>query len=180
MGTLSLVRKILRYASTMVLLALVLAACGGSSNNNSQGAGGGGSQSTGSVALSARTLKGLGTVLVNGQGRTLYTFAPDHAKKVSCTGSCAVVWPPLKIASGQKPSVSGGVNASLVSSLPDPSGGRVVTYKGWPLYTYQVDQQPGTFHGQGLDSAGGRWYAIQPSGVQITKQVKQTTGPKGY
>ncbi len=132
------------------------------------------------MALSTRSIKGLGTILVSGQGRTLYTFVPDRAKKVTCTGSCAVVWPPLKIGASQKPSVSGAVKASLVSSLPDPSGGRVVTYNGWPLYNYQVDQIAGTDHGQGLSSAGGVWYAIEPTGTQITKHIKQTTGAKGY
>ena len=26
---------------------------------------------------------------------------------------------------------------------PDPAGGRVVTYDGWPLYTYAGDVEPG-------------------------------------
>jgi len=153
-------------------------ACGSSSSTSSSA--GSQSSSSGGVALSTRAINGLGTVLVNGQGRTLYTFVPDKAKKVTCTGPCAVVWPPLKIGAGQKPSVSAGVKASLVSSLPDPSGGRVVTYNGWPLYLYQVDQIAGTDHGQGLNSSGGVWYAIQSSGAQITKHVKQTTGATGY
>ena len=125
-----------------------------------------------SVALSAKTIAGVGTVLVNGQGRTLYTFAPDNAKRVTCTGGCAAVWPPLTIAAGQKPSVAGGVNASLVSSDPNPSGGRVVTYGGWPLYVYTGDPTAGTDHGEGINSSGGLWYVIGPSG----KVVKPTSG----
>lgn len=162
----------------MVPLALVVAACGSSNNTNTSSTPT--TSGSSSVSLSTRSIKGLGTVLVNSQGRTLYTFAPDKDQKVTCTGSCAVVWPPLKIPAGQKASVSGGVNASLVSSDPDPAGGRVVTYKGWPLYNYQVDATAGTDHGQGLDSAGGFWYAIPTSGTPITKHVKQTTGPTGY
>ncbi len=164
----------------IIPLVLVLAACGSSSNTTSTTKAADNSSTSSGVALSARSVKGLGTVLVNGQGRTLYTFVPDKANKVTCTGSCAVVWPPLKIGAGQKPSVSGGVKASMVSSLPDPAGGRVVTYNGWPLYLYQVDQIAGTDHGQALNSSGGLWYAILPSGTQITKQVKQTTGAQGY
>ena len=67
------------------------------------------------------------------QGKTLYTFAPDKAKKVTCTGTCARC--------GRRSSRlrarshgSGGAKASLVSSDTDPSGGSVVTYNGWPLY----------------------------------------------
>src|SRR5947209_3813087 len=45
----------------------------------------------------------LGVILVNGAGRTLYLFVPDKPKKVTCKGSCAVIWPPLKIKAGHRP-----------------------------------------------------------------------------
>lgn len=108
-------------------------------------------------------------MLVNGQGRTLYTFVPDAASKVTCVGACAVTWPPLKISSGQKPAISGGINASLVGSDSDPSGGRVVTYENSPLYLYVDDPTAGTYHGQGLNSKGGLWYVVSPSGVLVTQ-----------
>jgi predicted lipoprotein with Yx(FWY)xxD motif len=111
-------------------------------------------------------LPGLGTVLVNAQGRTLYTFAPDKAQRVTCTGSCATYWPPLKISSG-KAGVSGGAETSMVGSDANPMGGRVVTYRGWPLYLYVADPSAGTDHGQGINSSGGRWYVISPSGHVI-------------
>lgn len=169
----------MRARATIIPLVLVLAGCGSSNTPSTSPGNSGSSGSSGGVALSARSIKGLGTVLVNAQGRTLYTFVPDKARKVTCTGACAVVWPPLKIGAGQKPSVSGGVRSSLVSSDPDPAGGRVVTYNGWPLYLYQADQIAGTDHGQDLKSSGGLWYAMMPSGTQITKQVKQPTVPSG-
>ncbi len=119
----------------------------------------------------------MGTVLVNAQGRTLYIFAPDNAKKVTCTGSCAQIWPPLKAPSGQKASASAGAKSSLISSAPDPSGGRVVTYAGWPLYLYTADQAAGTAHGQALNSSGGLWYAMSPSGTAIkTKPKSKNSG----
>jgi len=108
-------------------------------------------------------------VLVNGQGRTLYTFVPDAGSKVTCVGACAVTWPPLKISSGRKPAISGGINASLVGSDSDPSGGRVVTYQGWPLYLYRGDHRAGTYNGQGLNSKGGLWYVVPPSDVLVTQ-----------
>jgi predicted lipoprotein with Yx(FWY)xxD motif len=107
-------------------------------------------------------------VLVNAQGRTLYTFAPDKAKSVTCTGACASIWPPLSIPAGQKASASGGVNAALISSDANPSGGQVVTYHGWPLYLYVADPSPGTDHGEGINQSGGLWYVISPSG-QVVK-----------
>jgi predicted lipoprotein with Yx(FWY)xxD motif len=36
----------------------------------------------------------LGTVLVDGKGRTLYLFEKDKGSASSCYGACASVWPP--------------------------------------------------------------------------------------
>ena len=119
---------------------------------------------------STKTIPGLGPVLVNPAGRTLYTFAPDKAKKVTCVGGCAAVWPPVMLAAGAKAVGSGGVKASLLGSDPDPSGGKVVTYAGWPLYLYVADTTPGAHAGQALNLNGGLWYVISPSGKVITKK----------
>lgn len=120
-----------------------------------------------SVVISTRTLPKLGIVLVNGKGRTLYMFVPDKRKKVTCVGTCAVVWPPAKLPNGAKPVAAGQAKASLLRSDPDPEGGRVVTYAGWPLYTYVTDTSPGTAKGQALNLNGGLWYVLAPSGKVI-------------
>ncbi|MGH2863944.1 MAG: COG4315 family predicted lipoprotein [Solirubrobacteraceae bacterium] len=119
--------------------------------------------------ISVKTLSGLGPVLVNAQGHTLYIFEPDKHAKVTCVAACAGLWPPLKLSSGQKPTASGAVKASLLASDPDPEGGQVVTYAGWPLYTYAVDSGAGSANGQGIDTNGGLWYVISPSGKVIVK-----------
>jgi predicted lipoprotein with Yx(FWY)xxD motif len=117
--------------------------------------------------ISTRKLPKLGTVLVNGQGRTLYMFVPDKRKKVTCVRSCAAVWPPVKLSKGQKALASGQAKSSLLGSDPNPAGGRVVTYAGWPLYTYVADTSPGTAKGQALNLNGGLWYVLAPSGKLI-------------
>ena len=122
------------------------------------------------VQISTKKLPGLGTVLVNGTGRTLYMFVPDRRSKVTCVGSCAALWPPVKLAKGQKPVASGGAKASLLGSDPDPAGGRVATYAGWPLYTYVADASPGSAKGQALKLTGGLWYVLAPSGTVIHKK----------
>jgi outer membrane protein assembly factor BamB/predicted lipoprotein with Yx(FWY)xxD motif len=119
------------------------------------------------VQISTRTIPGLGPVLVNAQGRALYMFVPDNDKKVTCVGSCAEVWPPVFLPSGQKPIASGQVKQSLLGSDPDPAGGQVITYAGWPLYTFVSDTAPGKATGQGLNINGGLWYVISPSGGVI-------------
>jgi predicted lipoprotein with Yx(FWY)xxD motif len=120
-----------------------------------------------SIGLSVRTLPNVGAVLVNSEDHTLYTFAPDQHSKVTCVSSCAGVWPPLKLASGE--TVTGPqLKASLLGSDPDPEGGRVVTYAGWPLYTYEADSAAGQDNGQAVEANGGHWYVIAPSGKVIT------------
>jgi predicted lipoprotein with Yx(FWY)xxD motif len=123
---------------------------------------------TKSIALSVRTLPTVGAVLVNAEGHTLYTFAPDRHTKVTCVSSCTALWPPLKLASGSTAAGSAQLPASLLSSDPDPEGGRVVTYAGWPLYTYAGDSAAGQDNGQAIETNGGRWYVIAPSGKVIT------------
>jgi predicted lipoprotein with Yx(FWY)xxD motif len=123
---------------------------------------------TKSISLSVRTLPTVGAVLVNAEGHTLYTFAPDQHSKVTCVSSCATLWPPLKLASGETAAGPSQLKASLLGSDPDPEGGSVVTYAGWPLYTYVADSAAGEHNGQALEADGGRWYVIAPSGKVIT------------
>jgi predicted lipoprotein with Yx(FWY)xxD motif len=123
---------------------------------------------TKSVSLSVRTLPTVGAVLVNAEGHTLYTFAPDQHSKVTCVSSCAMLWPPLKLASGETAAGPSQLKASLLGRDTNPEGGSVVTYSGWPLYTYVADSVAGEDNGQALEADGGRWYVIAPSGKVIT------------
>jgi predicted lipoprotein with Yx(FWY)xxD motif len=126
--------------------------------------------STGTVRVSTRTVKGLGQVLVDSRGRTLYMFVPDKRRKVTCTGSCAVSWPPLKLPKGAKLAASGKAQPKLLGSDPNPAGGRVVTYAHWPLYTYIADTKAGTAFGQATNLNGGLWYVLSPAGKVIRKK----------
>jgi predicted lipoprotein with Yx(FWY)xxD motif len=119
------------------------------------------------VRVSTRKLPKLGAVLVNSKGLTLYMFVPDKRTKVTCVGTCAVVWPPLKLPRGARPVAAGLAKASLLGSDPDPAGGRVVTYSRWPLYTYVADTKPGVARGQARNLNGGLWYVLSPAGRVI-------------
>ena len=46
--------------------------------------------------------------------------------------------------------------------------GRVITYQGWPLYTYLGDASPGHAAGQGKNDDGGYWYVMRPSGQIVS------------
>jgi len=123
----------------------------------------------GRITVDAAAVGGLGTVLVTNKGFALYMFAPDDARHVTCTGGCATAWPPLVLHAGQTVAAGPGVRAALLGSAPDPGGGRVVTYHGWPLYTYLGDAGPGHAAGQGADDHGGYWYVMRPSGQIVSE-----------
>lgn len=122
------------------------------------------------ATVQTKKLKKLGTVLVNSKGLTLYMFVPDKQKKVTCTSkACVIVWPPLKLKSGQSPTAGGAARKKLLGSDQSPKGYRVVTYNHWPLYKYYLDKKPGQAKGQGVNNAGGKWYVLSPSGTVVKK-----------
>lgn len=118
----------------------------------------------GRITVDQATVGGLGPVLVTNKGFALYMFAPDEARRVTCTGGCATAWPPLLVQAGETFAAGPGVRSGLLGSAPNPGGGRVVTYRGWPLYTYLGDAAPGHADGQGADDKGGYWFVMRPSG----------------
>jgi predicted lipoprotein with Yx(FWY)xxD motif len=122
------------------------------------------SAENGRITVDAASMGKLGTVLVTNKGFALYMFAPDDASRVTCSGGCATAWPPLVVHAGQTIAAGPGVRPGLLGSLPNPGGGRVVTYHGWPLYTYLGDAAPAHAAGQGADDDGGDWFVMRPSG----------------
>lgn len=114
-------------------------------------------------------VKGLGTVLVDGQGFTLYLFVPDdHSSHSLCTGICAVEWPPLILPKGtRRPRAGRGVDPSLLGITTRTDGSVQVTYNGWPLYLWPDDTSPGQATGQGLNNVGGLWYVVSNQGNPI-------------
>jgi predicted lipoprotein with Yx(FWY)xxD motif len=157
--------RIRRYLGSCAVAAAVITAAGGCGSGAP--AAGGGAGSGPRVEVLAKSLPRVGTVLVTTTGYALYMFARDDQRQVTCTGYCASTWPPLKITPRDDLVAGPGVKSSLLGSDPDPAGGRVVTYKGWPLYTYTGDVTPGQMTGQGIDLNGGAWYLMRPSGQPL-------------
>jgi predicted lipoprotein with Yx(FWY)xxD motif len=114
-------------------------------------------------------VNGLGQVLADGQGITLYMYANDRKGDPSrCYGICAVQWPPLVLPSGTSRPVAGpGIRASFLGTVPRTDGTTQVTYNGWPLYLWPPDKVPGKATGQALTNAGGRWYVVDPAGKPV-------------
>jgi predicted lipoprotein with Yx(FWY)xxD motif len=121
---------------------------------------------------------GLGKILVDSKGRTLYLFKHDSGKKSRCSGACAAAWPPLR-ASG-KPTAGSGARASMLGTTKRSDGKPQVTYNGHPLYRFQGDKKPGDTNGQGINAFGGLWWAVSSSGKQITGSGSTSGGGNGY
>ena len=157
-------RKLLVLLATAGLTAVVTANAPATRSTQA-------STSMTAVKISTRTVAKLGVILVNAKGRTLYMFVPDKQSKVTCVATCAAIWPPVKLPNGAKAVAAGTTKARLLGSDRNPSGGRVVTYNKWPLYTYVSDTAAGQAKGQGLKLNGGYWYVLSPSGKVIKTKL---------
>jgi len=160
--------------AVVAVFALALAGCSSASQaNGSTPKSDSGEQGSVDVATS-----GLGQILVDSQGRTLYLFAKDMGTQSECTGACASAWPPLR--GTGTPTVGSGANASLVGTTMRSDGSPQVTYAGHPLYLFSGDQNPGDTNGEGLVAYGASWYALSPAGSQITGQASSSSSGYGY
>jgi predicted lipoprotein with Yx(FWY)xxD motif len=170
----------LMAVALLAVIGLVAAGCGGSSASSMPKSGVAGAQhATSSVAVKTRKIKGLGVVLVNPAGRTLYVFMKDRQRRVSCTGACQSFWPPLKWKASGKPKAGGAAKSGLLGTDKNPSGGKVVTYKKWPLYTYSGDSAAGQSNGWNMTLNGGKWYVISPAGKVIKHKTSSGGGGGG-
>ena len=134
----------------MVVLTGAVAGCGGSY--------GSGPATTGAhktVKVSTRfttaSVSGVGTVLVDGKGKTVYVLTKNGTTNVPCTGAsgCTALWPPVSAA-----------------------------FKGWRLHEYTGDTGSGQANGEGLKSYGGTWYALSRSGQPV--KTSGSSGGYGY
>jgi predicted lipoprotein with Yx(FWY)xxD motif len=144
-----------------LLIGLVAVACGGTSTPS-------GSSAKSSPTPAAKAVVTTKTITVNGSsvtvladpnGMTLYYFTPDKGGTVTCSGACLEAWPPLLLPTGtSKPTGGNGVTGTL--GTVSASVGTVVTYNGWPLYTYAKDTS--TSDGNGNGAAAGKWLFAKP------------------
>ena len=109
--------------------------------------------------------RGLGNIIVDSRGRTLYMLSADSAKRSHCFGACAQAWPPLRAAG--KPTVGKGLKASKVRTIRRSDGKSQVTYNGHPLYRFVQDTRVGQTKGEGIDAFGGLWTVLSSAGRSI-------------
>jgi predicted lipoprotein with Yx(FWY)xxD motif len=165
-----------------VVLTGLVAGCGGGSQSatpTTGGVAGAKKQSSQpSTTFSTAKVSGLGTVLVDGNGRTVYILTNGGHTNVPCTDAtgCTKLWPDLPLPSGMSAAKAGmGLQASLLSTKKLSDGETYPTYNGWLMYEYAGDSGPGQANGEGIKSFGGTWYVLDPSG----NPVKAKSGGSG-
>jgi predicted lipoprotein with Yx(FWY)xxD motif len=104
----------------------------------------------------------IGWVMARADGYVVYTYAKDtKGGPPTCTGSCAATWAPVTGIPKAGPSDSFPGTFAVVTGS---SGAKVITYNGYPLYTY-VGAPPLSTTGNGAD---GEWHVIMLSAGDIS------------
>ena len=125
--------------------------------------------------LAARTgvIGGLGAVLTNNAGLTLYRFDGDTAQPSAsnCDGGCAESWPPVYV-EGDQPRVK-GVDPKLLGTITRKDGRKQLTVANWPQYTFKNDTKPGEAKGVTVP----KWFATATDGkkAQQNKAIALTS-----
>jgi predicted lipoprotein with Yx(FWY)xxD motif len=114
------------------------------------------------------------TVLVNLNGRTLYSLSVERKGKFICTDkTCLSFWHPLVVKTGVTPT-----GAKSLATVRRPDGRRQVTYRGGPLYTFSGDHRRGDAKGEGFKDVGV-WHAAAV-GAAAPPPPPPTTTTRGY
>jgi len=165
---------LLSVAAAVALVALVVAGCGGGEDQATAAS----NPSGGSATVGLSEVDGLGKILVDSKGRTIYLFEKDTGSMSTCFDACASAWPPVTV-SGM-PSAGAGVMQPMLGTTKRPDGTMQVTYSGHPLYLYQGDGNPGDTTGQNVDGFGAEWYVLSPAGNKVEGTATSSDGGNGY
>ena len=103
---------------------------------------------------------GLGKILVDSQGMTLYTFAKDDPGVSNCYDQCAEKWPPLLVEQNAALQAGEGISATLATT-ERKDGTHQVTVNDMPVYYFFKDTKPGDASGQGV---GDVWFVLDGEG----------------
>ena len=99
----------------------------------------------------------IGIYLTDGAGMTLYYTTVDTAGKSNIDDSELDDWP---IFYASKIVVPPKLQRSDFGVIKRSDGKLQTTYKGWPLYYYEKDDEPSDTVGQGV---GGVWFLAGPN-----------------
>ena len=192
-------RALTAVAGLAVVAAATLGACAKSTTNGSSSpaaspastgapASAASSVDPATVTFAVAPVPGIGAVLVNGAGKTIYILTSESKGTITCTDAsgCTAVWPDSELPAGVSAPVAGsGVDTTKLSTVKSPDGHLYTSYAGYPLYTFAHDSGPGQHNGLGITSFGGTWYPIRADGSLVTATAaspaaSKSSGGYGY
>jgi predicted lipoprotein with Yx(FWY)xxD motif len=165
------------YVVAALIAVPLIAGCGSSKSKSSASTSTGAtstratttSTTASSDAGSPETIKAkrssLGTILADGEGKTVYLFEKDKGTTSTCSGACASAWPP--VTTDGAPKAGGGVQTAMLTTSKRSDGTTQVVYGGHPLYYFVRDADSGDAYGQGIDGFGAEWYVLGPNGKKV-------------
>jgi predicted lipoprotein with Yx(FWY)xxD motif len=157
------IRSLLTVALAVGAAALVLAACGGGDSDDN----GNGTAADSGVGASLVSVEDVDdtNVLADSKGRTLYTADVENGE-IRCTGACTSFWKPVEASAKEAESASADLDLDL-GVVDRPGGGRQLTFKGLPLYSF-TEEGPGQLDGDGFvddfDGTRFEWAAATTGG----------------
>lgn len=162
----------LRTSSLLVAIVVVTAACGTNQGGETTVPAGDSGATTTAPQEATTTAPGmddavhvgetgLGSILVDPDGFTLYVFDADTDGVSTCYDACASNWPAVP---ADTP-VSSDLDQSIFSSAARTDGSEQLTVNGMPLYLFAPDSAPGDTNGQGLN---GVWWVVDRDGNEVT------------
>ena len=124
------------------------------------------SQMLATTTVGSKTV--LGAMMVDGVLHTfpVYALSSDTASTSTCTGACAVTWPPLLTAG--TPGLIDGLKPSSLGTLKRSDGTVQVTYRGKPLYLYSRESVGKNTNGPGSHVLGNGNGRKSPGGGTFT------------
>jgi len=156
-----------------VATLMLAAACGSTTNTSSASSVGSATSGAGTSVTSSASggpvgvaTTSQGPVLVDSKGFTVYMLTADTKGHSTCSAQCLQYWPLVPAPAGSDVSQVPGVSAALATTNAT-SGALMLTAGGWPLYTFVKDTAPGQVTGEGVNTLGGTWYAVSPSGAPV-------------
>ena len=125
------------------VMGLFVASCANDDGDGTSGAGDGGSS-----LISVDSVDGV-DVLVDAEGRTLYTAEVEQDGQILCIDACASFWEPVIAAQADVEATSNSVGSGDLGVVERPDGETQLTYDGLPLYTF-AEEGAGELQGDGF------------------------------
>jgi predicted lipoprotein with Yx(FWY)xxD motif len=121
-------------------------------------------------AIQVKTASDGTQYLTDANGMTLYYFTLDTDGQSACYGGCEKAWP---VFDAKDMTVSSDLNAADFGTISRKDGKNQTTFKGWPLYYWAGDKNPGDMTGEGFH---GVWFILKVPAYSVMIGTEKPVG----